>query len=61
MSMRGELISKEYKSMKVVKDSNGKEYVCYARDVENLKYGQSLSDEQKEKCLDSSQILGDTW
>lgn len=61
MSMRGDLISEEYNSMKVVKDNTGKEYVCYTKDVENLKDGQSLSDEQKEKCLDSSQILGDTW
>lgn len=61
MSMRGELISDEYKSMKVVKDNNGKEFVCYTRDVQNFKDGQPLSDEQKQRCLDSSQILGDTW
>ncbi len=61
MSMRGELISKEYKSMKYVKDNNGKEFVCYEKDVENHKNGQSLSEEQKERCLDTNQILGDTW
>ncbi len=61
MSMRGEIISKEYKSMKFVKDNNGKEFVCYERDVENHKNGKALSEEQKRNCLDSSQILGDSW
>ena len=61
MSMRGELISREYQSMKFVKDNDGKEYVCYQNDVENVQDGQRLSDEQKQQCLDSSQILGDSW
>ena len=61
MSMRGEIISREYNSMKFVKDNDGKEFVCYERDVENVRDGQRLNDEQKEHCLDSSQILGDTW
>jgi hypothetical protein len=37
MSMRGEIISKEYQSMGFVHDKNGKEYVCYAGDLKNLK------------------------
>lgn len=61
MSMRGEIISKEYQSMKFVKDDEGKEFVCKAEDVENVRDGQKLSKQQKENCLDSSQILGDTW
>ncbi len=61
MSMRGELISREYNSMKFVKDNNGKEFVCYAQDVENVKDGQPLSDEQKARCLDTNQVLGDSW
>lgn len=61
MSMRGELISREYQSMKFVKDDEGKEFVCYAEDVDNVRDGQKLTQEQREHCLDSSQILGDTW
>lgn len=61
MSMRGDIISKEYKSMKFVKDNNGKEFVCYRDDVKNHKDGDALTDQQRKRCLDSSQILGDTW
>lgn len=61
MSMRGELISKEYKRMRFVKDNNGKEFVCYENDVKNHKNGQALNNDQKQRCLDSSQILGDNW
>ena len=32
MSMRGEIISKEYNDMVFVHDNNGKEFACYARD-----------------------------
>ncbi len=59
--MRGNIISKEYKSMKFVKDNNGKEFVCYTNDVKSYKNGTPLSKEQKKQCLDSSQILGDSW
>ena len=61
MSMRGQIISREYNNMKFVKDSDGREFVCYVQDVENVKDGDSLTNEQKQRCLDSSQILGDTW
>ena len=61
MSMRGEIISREYNRMKFVKDNDGKEFVCYAKDVGEIEDGQSLNEEQKQRCLDSSQILGDTW
>lgn len=61
MSMRGELISKEYNKMRFIRDKNGKEFVCYTKDVENLRDGEALSEEQKKKCLDASQLLGDTW
>ena len=37
MSMRGEIISKEYQSMVFEHDKDGKEYVCYAGDLKNLK------------------------
>lgn len=58
MSMRGDLISKEYQKMVFVKDDNGKEYVCYLKD---LKDRNSLTDEEKARCLDASQIVGDSW
>ncbi len=61
MSMRGDIISREYKNMEFVKDNNGKEFVCYTKDVKNHKEGDALSDEQKSRCLDSSQVLGDSW
>lgn len=58
MSMRGELISREYQSMVWVKDDSGKEYVCYAADIKNPEH---LSEADKAKCLDTSQIAGDSW
>jgi hypothetical protein len=61
MSMRGDLISKEYQSMKFVKDNEGTEFVCYKEDVKKVKDGQALTEEQKHRCLNSNQILGDSW
>lgn len=58
MSMRGELISKEYQRMVWVKDDSGKEYACYADDVKNDAH---LSEDDKAKCLDTSQVVGDSW
>jgi len=56
--MRGEIISKEYEKMIWVQDKNGKEYVCYMSD---LKDKDNLTDEEKAKCLDTSQVVGDSW
>ena len=61
MSMRGEIISKEYQNMVFVHDKNGKEYACYAGDVKNFKRSEDLTENEKEKCTDSSQVLGDSW
>lgn len=58
MSMRGENISKEYQRMIFVKDETGKEYACYLKD---LKDKDKLTDEEKAKCLDTSQVVGDSW
>ncbi len=58
MSMRGELISQEYNSMVFVRDDNGGEYVCYRSDLQNP---DRISDEEKDKCLDTSQVLGPNW
>ena len=61
MSMRGEIISKEYQSMVFVHDKNGKEYACYADDLKNHKRGEDLSDQERKKCTDLSLVLGDSW
>jgi hypothetical protein len=56
--MRGEIISEEYKKMVWVKDDNGAEYVCYATDLSSPDH---VSESEKAKCLDTSQILGPNW
>ncbi len=61
MSMRGKIISKEYKSMAFVHDKNGKEYVCYSGDLKNHKRGEDLSDNERQKCMDTSLVLSDSW
>lgn len=58
MSMRGQIISKEYQNMVFVRDNNGGEYVCYENDVKDQ---QQVSEQEKEKCLDTSQVLGPNW
>ncbi|WP_163339429.1 hypothetical protein [Desulfopila sp. IMCC35008] len=61
MSMRGEIISEEYKKMVFIQDKDGKEYACYIDDLKNIKRKEDLTDEEKEKCTDISQVLGDSW
>ncbi len=58
MSMRGQLISKEYNKMVWVRDEKGGEYVCYAKDLKNQ---DRVSEDEKARCLDSSQVLGPNW
>lgn len=58
MSMRGETISKEYQSMVWVKDNDGKEYACYRGDLKDKEH---LTEEEKAKCVNVSQVLGDSW
>ena len=47
MSMRGEIISREYNRMAFVQDNQGKEFACYAKDVQGHKDGEALNNEQK--------------
>ena len=61
MSMRGEVISREYQRMEWVQDTDGKEYACYHRDVEDFDSQHGLTEEQREKCLDTSLVAGDSW
>lgn len=57
-AMRGQLISQEYNKMEWIRDENGKEYACYLDDVKDKNH---LTEEEKKRCLDVSQILGDSW
>ena len=61
MSMRGEIISKEYQRMVFVNDKNGKQYACYLNDVRDFKPGKKLTDRERAKCTDLSLVLGDSW
>lgn len=61
MSMRGEIISREYNRMVFVHDKNGKEYACYAGDLKNFKEGGDLTENERAKCMDISLVLGDSW
>ena len=58
MSMRGQLISEEYQNMVWVRDDNGAEYVCYAKD---LKSQDRVTEIETKSCLDASQVLGTNW
>jgi len=59
--MRGEIISKEYQKMVFVHDKDGKEYACYIEDVKDLRPSETLTDEERKKCMDLSMVLGDSW
>jgi hypothetical protein len=59
--MRGEKISEEYQRMVFIQDKDGKEYACYIEDLKNLKKKEDLTPEEREKCMDISQVLGDSW
>jgi len=61
MSMRGQLISKEYQKMVFVQDKDGKEFSCYLDDVKDFDSRKGLTREQRVKCLDISQVAGDSW
>lgn len=61
MSMRGEKISEEYQKMVFIQDKDGKEYACYIEDLKNIKKKEDLTPEEKEKCMDISLVLGDSW
>lgn len=56
--MRGKVISAEYKQMVFVRDDEGAEYACYAKD---LKKPDHVSESEKKRCLNTSQVIGDSW
>lgn len=59
--MKGEVIANEFKNMVWVSDKNGKEYACYIDDLKNIKRKEDLTDEEQQKCMDLSTVLGDSW
>ena len=62
MSMRGEIISGEYKKMVWVHDKEGKEYACYANDQNGtIKNKENLTEAERKTCLDLSTVPGDNW
>ncbi len=61
MSMRGQIIAEEYKSMAFVNDKNGKEYACYLQDLDGDPSNRELTEEERRKCLDTSLVAGDSW
>ena len=56
--MRGNTSAQEYQKMVWVRDEHGVEYVCYAKDLKN---DAQISDEEKERCLDTSAVVGTDW
>jgi hypothetical protein len=56
--MRGNTIAQEYQKMVWVRDEHGAEYVCYAKDLKN---DAQVSDKEKERCLDTSAVVGADW
>ncbi len=56
--MRGEIISREFQNIEWVKDENGKEYVCYS---DGVGADGRVDENHKDRCTDTSQVLGDSW
>lgn len=59
--MQGDLIAEEFKKMVWVRDKDGKQYACYISDLKNIKKPEELTAEEREKCMDLSLVLGDSW
>ncbi len=47
-----------YESMVWIRDKDGKEYACYVKDIKSIKKKEDLTDAEKEKCMDVSQLVG---
>ena len=56
--MRGETISSVYQTVEWVRDESGKEFACYQDAV-----GEDgrIDENRKDRCLDTSLVLGDSW
>jgi len=47
---------KKIKSLTWIRDKEGREYVCYSRDVKKSKFFEDLSRKEKELCDDTSKL-----
>ena len=48
-----------YEAMVWIRDKDGKEYACYANDLKGkIKKKEELIEEEKNKCLDVSELIG---
>jgi len=47
-----------YESMVWIRDKDGKEYACYVKDIKSIKKKEDMTDEEKKKCMDVSQLIG---
>jgi len=47
-----------YESMTWVNDRSGKEFACYRKDTENIKYFEEMPEELREKCIDVNSLVG---
>lgn len=56
--MRGEIISGEFQRIEWVQDADGKQYACYQEDVQS---NGRPNEARRNRCLDLSQVLGDSW
>ena len=45
------------KSLTWIKGKDGKEYVCFSRDVKESKFFEDLSKEEKELCDDTGKLV----
>ena len=56
--MRGKIISAEYQKIVFVRDDKGGEYACYVEDLQNPK---RISENEKENCLNTGEVMGSSW
>ena len=56
--MRGQIIASEFQNIQWVRDENGKEYACY---IDGVTAEGKVNEEKKNRCLDTSVVLGDSW
>ena len=48
-----------YESLVWIRDKDGKEYACSVKALKgNIKEKEELTDEEREKCMDVSQLIG---
>lgn len=47
-----------YETMVWVRDKDGKEYACYLDDIKKIRNGEELTEEERARCIDVSEIVG---